>query len=177
MNACKTLSFAAFLLAVTTIASAQKIATDFNHDYNLAALKTFAFLPLAANDALRSRPEVAARIQADLKTQLEKGGFREDDANPDFLVFYSANKATYTSTYSSGAAAPTAGSQVWSEPYQVGMLVTDLLDPKTREPFWRGTATETVYATGSMQKYAAKGVQKLVEAFQKDIDSQRGKGK
>jgi len=156
------------LAMFSTLASAQKVKSDYDHSYKLAGLRTFAFAPLSEKDPLSARPDVANKIKSDLKSQLEKIGLQEDDQQPNFLVSYSASKQTYTTSYSTGASAWTAGSQVWNTEYTEGTLVVDFLDPATRAPFWRGTATQTVYA-GTLQKYVPKGVEKLVDAFQKDL--------
>jgi hypothetical protein len=164
----------AVMIMAGSLVSAQKIETSFNPDYNPMALKKFAFAPLNPNDPLKSHRALAQRIRDDLRAQLEKIGLQEDDAHPDFLVAYSANKQTYTSTYGTSASPWTSGSEVWTTNYTVGTLVVDFLDPKTKQPFWRGTATETVYS-GTVEKYFPKGVQRLIAAFQKDIEKQRKK--
>lgn len=161
----------AVLIVMAQFASAQKVKSDFDHNYKLAGLKSFAFAPLSPEDPLSSRPDVAQKIGSDLKSQLEKAGFAEDKQNPSFLVEYSASKHTYSDSYSTTTNAWTAGSEVWNTKYTVGTLVVDFLDPQTKQPFWRGTATQTVYA-GSLQKYVPKGVQKLVQAFQNDLQKQ-----
>jgi uncharacterized protein DUF4136 len=166
----------AVLMTVGSLVSAQKIQTDFNPDFDLVALKSFAFAPLSPNDPLSSHPQIAQRIRIDLKAQLEKIGLRETEAHPDFLIAYSASKQSYTDTYSTGVSVWTSGSQVGTTNYVVGTLVSDFLDPNTKRPFWRGTATKTVYA-GSLQKYVPKGVQRLIEAFQKDAEKQKKKTK
>ena len=161
----------AFLLLMVPLVSAQKVKSDYDHNYNMARLKRFAFAPLSAEDPLSSRPDVAQKIKSDLKTQLEKAGFAEDDQNPNFLVESSASKHTYSDSYSTTTNAWTAGSEVWNTKYTVGTLIVDFLDPQTKQPFWRGTATQTVYA-GNLQKYVPKGVQKMVQAFQDDVKKQ-----
>ncbi len=161
----------AFLLATAPLVSAQKVKSDYDHNYKLDGLKRFAFAPPSADDPLSSRPDVAQKIKSDLKSQLGKAGFREDDQNPNFLVEYSASKHTYSDSYSTTTNAWTAGSEVWNTQYTVGTLIVDFLDPQTKQPFWRGTATQTVYA-GTLQKYVPKGVQKLVQAFQNDVNKQ-----
>jgi len=161
----------AFLLLMVPLVSAQKVKSDFDHNYKLAGLKRFAFAPLSPDDPLSSRPDVAQKIKSDLKTQLEKAGFAEDDQNPNFLVEYSASKHTYSDSYSTTTNAWTAGSEVWNTKYTVGTLIVDFLDPQTKQPFWRGAATQTVYA-GNLQKYVPKGVQKMVQAFQDDMKKQ-----
>ena len=162
----------ALMIMTGSVALPQKIKSDFNPNYNSASLKKFAFAPMNPKDPLSTHPEVAEKIRADLKTQLEKIGMQEDDTHPDFLVAFSASKQTSTSTYSSPPTSWTSQNEVWTADYTVGTLVSDFLDPSTKQPFWRGTATETVYA-GTLQKYIPKGVQKLIEAFQKDAEKQR----
>ena len=160
-------------MLAATLASAQKVTSDYNHDYKLSELKQFAFAPLSPQDPLSQRPDVAQKIKSDLQAQLGKAGFQENDQNPDFLVEYSASKHVYSDSYVTPTNAWTAGSQVWNTAYTTGTLIVDFVDPKTHQPFWRGTATETVYA-GTLLKYVPKGVQKLVQAFQEDVKKQKG---
>ena len=159
------------LVVMAPLTSAQKVKSDYDHNYKLAGLNRFAFAPVSPQDPLSSRPDVAQKIKSDLKSGLEKAGFREDDQNPNFLVEYSASKHTYSDSYGTTSNAWTAGSQVWNTEYTMGTLIVDFLDPQTKQPFWRGTATETVYA-GTLQKYVPKGIQKLVQAFQNDAKKQ-----
>jgi Domain of unknown function (DUF4136) len=161
------------LMLASALASAQKVTSDYNHDYKLSGLQRFAFAPVSPQDPLSKRPDVAEKIKSDLKAQLEKAGFTEDDQNPNFLVEYSASKHVYSDSYSTTTNAWTAGSQVWNTEYTTGTLLVDFLDPQSKQPFWRGTATETVYA-GTLLKYVPKGVQKLVQAFQEDARKQKG---
>ncbi len=162
------------LIAVAPFCFAQKVKTDLIPSYNLGALKTFSFLPVDSSDPLSNRQDIAQKIRADLKTQLEKIGYRENDSNPDFLVSYSASRHDYTSTYSTGATGITSQNEVWNNPYSVGTLIVDFLDAKTNQPFWRGTASETVYS-GTLQKYIPKGAQKMMDAFRKDRNKQLGR--
>lgn len=162
-----------FLVIAAPLVFAQKVKTDYDRDYQLAALSRFAFAPLSPQDPLNSRPDLAQKIKSDLQAELQKAGFVEDDLHPDFLVEYSASKHVYSDSYSTTASAWTSGSQVWNTTYKVGTLILDFLNPKTKQPFWRGTATETVYA-GSLQKYVPKGIRKLVQAFQRDVKKRKG---
>lgn len=164
----------ALFLSVLPFCFAQKVKTDLIPGYNVDSLKTYSFQPVDANDPLSARPEIAQKIRGDLKAGLEKIGYQENTSNPDFLVAYSATRHDYTSTYSTGATGITSQNEVWNNPYSVGTLIVDFLDGKTRQPFWRGTAEETVYS-GTLQKYIPKGVQKLVEAFRKDCGKQSKK--
>ncbi len=156
-------------ITVVPFCLGQKVKTDLIPGYDVAALKTFSFLPVDPSDPLSARPEIAQKIRTDLKTELQKIGYQENDSNPDFLVSYSASRHDYTSTYSTGATGITSENEVWNNPYSVGTLIVDFLDGKTKKPFWRGAASETVYS-GTFQKYIPKGAQKMMDAFRKDRD-------
>jgi hypothetical protein len=160
------------LIGLAPLLLGQKIKSDFNPGYKFTGFKTFSFLPLKSDDPLNSRPDVAGQIRSDLKTQLERIGLVEDDTHPDFLVAYSASKESQTSTYRSAPSGWNSQNEVWTQEYSVGTLVADFIDPVTKQAFWRGTATETVYS-GTMKKYIPKGVRKIVEAFDKDRNKQR----
>lgn len=162
------------LIAISTLASAQKIETSIDSDYNFAQLKTFAFSPLNPRDALNKTPERVQQIKQELTASLQKIGFHQDDAHPDFLVSYTANDQSYDDSYTVSANAAVSENQVVKQKVQVQTLVVDLLDAKTKQPFWQATSTRTV-ADGSFDTFLPKAVKKTIETFQKEAQKQRKK--
>jgi Domain of unknown function (DUF4136) len=160
------------LIAMASFAAAQKVETEIDSRYDFAHLKTFALTPLSPKDALNKNPQVVQELKKDLITELQKAGYRENEAHPDFLVSYTADQQIYTGTYTTSQTGVTAENQVWTNEYATRTFTLDFVDPKTNKPFWHATATEK-YGLGSMEKFVPKAVKKVVEDFHKDAAKRR----
>ena len=169
----------AILLASLTLAgcaSAPMISTDSAPGTDFSHYRTYIWgaMPDAAN------PLANQRIVADINAQLQAKGWTEsNDSNADVtLVAHVAKtqQATLDTFYTGGAYAGwgwrrfgglgmgTAETTV--NTYDVGTLVLDMFDTKTRQAIWRGTASGTV--PGSVKSANAAvdaAIAKMFEGF------------
>lgn len=164
-------------LALTAISTfGATVKTDYDRDFNLGALKTFAFQDQERGDKdpLKTNTLMSDRIKAALASQLEVNGYQPSD-NPDFLVAYYAGSKERLAIESFGYGYPRywrwgLGPNLWTRYYTVGSIVTDVIDPKTNQLVWRGIVSETVGNKPDLsEKQVTDGVKDLLEHFRKDV--------
>jgi hypothetical protein len=93
----KTFSFVFASLATALLlgCSSVSVTTDYDHEANFAALKTFEWMPTSkdvvsanASSTMFQNSLVEKRFRNAVVTQLGAKGLKEDAANPDFFVVY-----------------------------------------------------------------------------------------
>jgi hypothetical protein len=135
-------------MLVASSAFAQKVTTDYAKDANFGQYKTYMWImePKPTNPLMRQR------IIDDVNAALAAKGLKLVTADADVAVAAHAatQKARTLQTFYDGF----GGGWRWGggfgsattsvNTYEVGTLVVDLFDSKTKEPLWRGTATKTL---------------------------------
>jgi hypothetical protein len=143
------LSFGLVLL-LANAALAQKVTTDFAKDVEFRQYKTFMWI----NEPKPDNPLVAKRIVDDVNAALAAKGLTLVTSGADLGI--AAHAATQTkrslNTFYDGFGGGwrwrgfggfgSATTQV--NTYEVGTLVVDMFDTRTKEALWRGTATKTL---------------------------------
>ena len=163
------LSFGLVLL-LANAALAQKVTTDFAKDADFQQYKTFMWIkePKPAN------PLVAQRIVDDVNAALAAKGLKLVTADADVAI--AAHAATRTERSLDTLYDGFGGGWRWRggfgsattqvNTYEIGTLVIDLFDARTKEALWRGTATKTL--SDSPQKNA-ENLNKAVARMFKDF--------
>lgn len=141
---------------------------DINYDYdvdsNFSAYRTYSWIPQTINEggtsastAVQSNTLLDKRITSAVDTAMKAKGFTVDDQNPEILVVYHTgmqDKVDVTDwgyTYS-GSYWGWAGNDVDVYNYTQGTLLIDLVDAKTKQLVWRGSATGVVEPGNSPEK-------------------------
>lgn len=157
-------------------ASAQKVAIDYAHDFDFSAVKTFQYV-----DTVESNPEdslMASRVRDMIIKELQEGGLRQVDSDPDIFVtyHYTSEEDTSYSTTSFGYGGYGPGWYGWggygfgggmatstttATTYTVGTLIIDGYEPAEKKMVWRGTGTVNVKDSpqkrvGQVEKILAK---------------------
>ncbi len=137
------------VMLLATSALAQKVTTDHAKDADFAQYKTFMWI----KQPVTTDPLMRQRIIDDVNSALAAKGLTLVTADADMAI--AAHAATKTErtldTFYDGF----GGGWRWRgggfgsattrvNTYQVGTLVIDLFDAKTKEAIWRGTATKTL---------------------------------
>jgi Domain of unknown function (DUF4136) len=132
----------AFLTA--TLARADKVTTDYDHNVNFAKYKTFMWI----DEPQTEQPFMKDRIMAAVNRQLTNKGLRPVSDGADLAI--GANLATEEKhtweTYYSGSGWDWGGgwSTTTEKTYQVGTLTVDLFDAQSKKLVWQGIGTDTL---------------------------------
>jgi hypothetical protein len=165
------------MMLLATSALAQKVATDYAKDVDFSQFKTFSWIkePITTNPLMRDR------IIEDVNAALAAKGLTLTASEPDLAI--AAHAATRTEktldTFYDGFGGGwrwrggfgSATTQV--NTYEVGSLVIDIFDARTKEAIWRGTATKTI--SHDPQKNTAS-LNKAVANMFKEFPPHTGKG-
>lgn len=166
------------LMLTAISAFAMSVKTDYDKDYNMGGLKTFAFKDQQRGnrDPLKNNTLTSERIKDGLTAQLEASGYRYDADNPDFLVAYYAGSKEKLDIESFGYGFPRRwrwgfGSDIWTRYYREGSIVADVIDTKTNQLVWRGLVTDTIADNkpDQSEKQISEGAKVLVKHFLKDV--------
>jgi hypothetical protein len=147
------LTLLALLLLVSTGAHAQKVNVDFDKDADFAKYTTFA---VALNQSEPPRnPLMAQRALKGVGYHLTLKGLREVEESPDLYVVlygilnqekqlnvtgygYGPGWGRWGGAWGGGTATATTTT------YNVGTLVVDIYDARTKQIIWRGVGTDTI---------------------------------
>jgi hypothetical protein len=186
------------LLIVLTLAAvpafAQKVNIDYAHDFDFDAVKTFSYVETSDSNA--ENPLMDSRIRDAIIRELEEGGLKLVESDPDLFVTYhitTQENTTYTTTsfgyggyhggwggygrygygypYGGGVTSSTTTPRTYTE----GTLIIDAYDSTEKKMIWRGTGTVTVKdAPEKQSKQVDKILAKLGKRWDKIV---AGKGK
>lgn len=134
------------ILMGTVSVSAQKVSVGADPGVDLTRYKTYAW----AREMVIANPIISETVVSSVDSQLAAKGLKKVDADPELtvVVFGSSESDIHVSNPSwapslnSIATGVAVGSQSWV--VTKGTLVVDLLDAKTKNSVWRGTATQTL---------------------------------
>jgi hypothetical protein len=189
------LVMAAILIAGPALA--QKIYIDYDKDYDGSHVKTFAWAKTSETSLESSDPLLHSRILNAIEHYITLNGVREVDENPDVHVTYHASSKEelsvnttnwgygypsgwgygryggyggYYGRYYGGSWGGYGGSSSTTvSTYQVGTLVIDIWDAKTKGLVWRGMAANITVSENptKMTKRIDKALKKMVNAWEK----------
>jgi hypothetical protein len=159
----------ALAMMVANITFAQKVTTDFNKSADFTQYKTFMWV----KEPKTTDPLTRQRVIDDVNSALAAKGLQLVTSNADLgIAAHEATKQERTlDTFYNGF----GGGWRWGggmgsamttvNTYQVGTLVVDIFDCKTKEAVWRGTSSKTL--SGNPQKNADNLNKAVVEMFKK----------
>ena len=152
------------ILLGTASVRAQKVSVGADPAVDLTKYKTYGWSNVASANPIANQIVVSA-----VDTQLAAKGLTKVETNPELtvVVFGSSmsdihvSNPSWSPSLNSIATGVAVGSQSWL--VTKGTLVIDLLDTKTNNSVWRGTATDTLDRgpTGDQAK-DAKTVEKPI---------------
>jgi hypothetical protein len=137
------------LLPLALLFACSSVSTnyDYNMSYDFSKLRTYrwADIPSRAD----ADPLVVQRVAVAVEAQLKAKGYTLAEKTPDFLVATYVGRQTRIQVTDFGYGyGPHRG---WYGPggldvyqYEEGSLVVDVVDNRTKQLVWRGTATGTV---------------------------------
>ena len=167
----------ALVMLLATSALAQKVTTDFAKDVDFRQYKTFMWI----KEPKPTNPLVRQRIIDDVNAALEARGMKLVAADADLAIAGHAATRMERSldTFYDGF----GGGWRWRggfgsattrvNTYEVGTLVIDVFDAKTKEAVWRGTSSRTL---SDNPEKNTENLNKAVVKLFKDFPPSTGKG-
>ena len=164
-----------FLITLGT-AGAQQVQTDFDHQANFSQYKTYSWQEIKPANSLwdsRIKNAVDAQLAAKGWTQAESGGdvavvaIKCSKTQRTLQTFYDGMGGGWGWRRFGGGGFGT--STTTEQDYKVGTLVVDLLDAKTKQLIWRGSAADALSTKAEKnEKNLDKGVEKMFKKFPPD---------
>ena len=157
---------------LTLACSTMTTAVDYDHTINWSQFHTFQ-LAEGTKDPVTF---VQKRIEDSITSTLTSKGWTVASSNPDILVFTHVvltNQKQWNATSMGGG----FGYRGWGgmggggmatateTNIPMGPLVVDLVNPKTKEMVWRGTATDQVSGDGKDQGKVGEAVATIFKNF------------
>jgi len=171
---------ASIALALWAGCSTVQVQTDWNPSTDFSKLHSYAWLterPLQTGDPRFDNPLVDQRIRsATAETLATKGFAPAPQASADFLMAYlitSQQKTDVNTVYESygygmrGFGGP-GYARTYVTQYELGTLILDVLDPKTKTLVWRGSGSAVLSETRTPEerdKRVRAAVQEILAKF------------
>jgi hypothetical protein len=162
-----------FLMLCAGGALAQSIQTDYDHNFNLAKLRTYGFVPQERRpgDALAASPINDRRIHDALNTQLTANGLSQSN-QPDFLIAYFVTTKKGLDIQDNRFGLWNRRGSVNVEQITEGTIVVVFVDAATKREVWRGYASGTINPK-DLDKDVNKAVTKLIQKFRKNQQGEK----
>jgi Domain of unknown function (DUF4136) len=172
MKVQNTTFFSIVMLLVLTAASfAQQVKTDYDHNANFGQYKTYSWEKVQTKD-----PLLVDRIKDAVNEALAAKGWTQVESSGDVCIVameITRNQQTLNTFYDGfgggwrwGGFGGFGDATTTTETYQVGTLVVDLFDAKTKNLIWRGSSSDTLSNNAEKNtKNLDKGVQKMFVHF------------
>ena len=161
----------AMFFFLTAASFGQQVKTDYDHNANFGEYKTFSWEKVQTQD-----PLLVNRIKEAVNAVLAAKGWPAVDSGGDISVVameITRNQQTLNTFYDGFG-----GGWRWrgfggfgdatttTETYQVGTVVVDLFEAKTKNLIWRGSSSDTLSNNADRNtKNLDKGVQKMFAHF------------
>ena len=138
----------AMFFALTVASFAQQVKTDYDHNANFGQYKTYSWEKVQTQD-----PLMVDRIKDAVNRGLAAKGWTQVDSGGDVCVMaieITQNQQTLNTFYDGfgggrrwGGFGGFGDATTTTETYQVGSLVVDLFDAKSKNLLWRGSSSDS----------------------------------
>ena len=154
-------------------ALAQSIQTDYDHNFNLARLKSFGFYQQLRRpgDVLASNQINDRRIHDALESELTGSGFTASN-QPDFWIVYSVTTRKGLDIQDNRFGIFQRMGSVNVNETTAGTLVVAFIDSATKQEVWRGYASGDINPK-DLNKDVTKSIAKLIQKFKKNQAGQK----
>ncbi len=161
------LLFFAVLLAMTLPAFSRDIKTDYDHHVNFSQYKTYSWGKIETPNPLWDD-----RIKEAVNRELAKKGWTEVPSDGDVTIMAigtTRERPTLRTFYDGFPGWRWGGfgeATTWVDNYEVGTLVIDMFDSRSKKLIWRGSASDTLPdKPDKATKDLEKSVDKMFEHF------------
>jgi uncharacterized protein DUF4136 len=164
------------VILFATTSSAQQVKTDYDRNANFAQYKTYSWEKVKTKDLLdvdRIKSAVNATLGAKGWTQVPSGGdvsiiaIEMTQSQQTLNTFYDGYGGGWGwRGFGGGGLGGFGDATTTTETYQVGTLVVDLFDTKTKQLLWRGSSSDTLSNNSNKNiQNLNKGVEKMFNKF------------
>jgi hypothetical protein len=163
-----------FLLVCAVGALAQTVQTDYDHNFNLSKLKTYAFAKQVRRqgDPLAASPINDRRIHDALDSQLRTNGMA-DSSQPDFVIsYFVTTKKNLDIQDNRLGFFQRMGGSINVNQITEGTIVVVFVDSVSNQEVWRGYVSGTINPK-DLDKDVNKGITKLVQKFKKNQEGKK----
>lgn len=189
----KTIKFIGVLISVLVLSAcaSMQVSVDYDEKVSFANLKTYNWLPgrplKSGNPIIDTDNLLHRRIKDEINRWLESHGYSlEPREESDFLVSYYVvtDKKTQITVlndyygyplgwgYYGGYYGYPGGSRTYVYEYDVGTLIIDIVNTKTRQLMWRGTAQGEVKELKTPEEKKAR-IAEAVQSIMKNFPPHR----
>jgi hypothetical protein len=161
------LLFVAILLALTVPAFSRDIKTDYDHHANFSQYKTYSWGKVETPNSLW-----VDRIKDAVNKELARKGWTEVPSDGDVTIMAvttTREQPTLRTFYDAFPGWRWGGfgeSTTYVDNYEVGTLVIDMFDTRSKKLIWRGSASDTVPdKPDKAMKDLEKSVEKMFAHF------------
>lgn len=159
------------LSIIAACGSGINIKNDYDRTVDFRRYRRYAWLPPATSQdpAQRVNTIVDRRIKQAVNVNLLSRGMQLVEDTPDIFVTYHMGTQDRIDVSGSGYTYGSywGGAGVNTYHYQQGTLILDIIDARTKELIWRGTATKTIDDNPTPEKID-KTINEAVEKLLKD---------
>ena len=165
----KILFCALAICVVSSLAMAQQVSVNYNHEANFSQYHTYAW---GSNNKNEIQNSILAQVaQQDIETAMANKGLQKvpESQNPDLILTASGGEREQTSWNAWGMRGIGGGmGGISPEQNVVSTMVVSLYDTKAKELVWRGSAQDTLNNNGSKnQKEVQNAVNKMFKQWPK----------
>jgi hypothetical protein len=160
------------LLPVTLLFACSSVSTNFDYDtgYDFTKLKSYRWATVASRGD--ANPLIAQRVTAAVDAQLKAKGYAAASGQPDFLVAAHLGRQSKIQVTDWGYAyGPHAGwyggGGVDVYQYEEGSLIVDIVDARTKQLEWRGTATSILDPDATPEERTQRINEAVAKIFEK----------
>ncbi|HZD32061.1 MAG TPA: DUF4136 domain-containing protein [Candidatus Angelobacter sp.] len=160
---------AALLCLMSSVAFAQQVSVNYDHNANFAQYHTYAW---GSDDANRIQNSILAQVaQQDINTAMQGKGLQmvQMSQNPDIILTATGGMRQQTS-YSAWGMRGIGGGMGGISPEQnvEATLVVSLYDAKQKSLVWRGIGQDTLNNNGNKnQEMVQKAINKMFKQWPK----------
>lgn len=135
----------AVMLAMASAAFSREIKTDYDHHANFSQYKTYSWGKIETPNPLWDD-----RIKEAVSRELSKKGWSEVPSGGDvtIMVIGTTRERPTLRTFYDGFPGWRWGgfgeATTWVDNYEVGTLVVDMFDSRSKQLIWRGSASDTL---------------------------------
>lgn len=165
----KILFCALAICVVSSLAMAQQVSVNYNHEANFSQYHTYAW---GSNNKNEIQNSILAQVaQQDIETAMANKGLQKvpESQNPDLILTASGGEREQTSWNAWGMRGIGGGmGGISPEQNVVSTMVVSLYDTKAKELVWRGIAQDTLNNNGNKnQKEVQNAVNKMFKQWPK----------
>ena len=162
--------FAIFVCFAASMAMAQQVSVNYNHQASFSQYHTYAW---GSNNKNEIRNSILAQVaQQDIETAMQQKGLQkvQESQNPDLILTASGGEREQTSYNAWGMRGIGGGMGGISPQENVeATMVVSLYDAKQQSLVWRGIAQNTLNNNGNKnQEMVQKAVEKMFKQWPKN---------